>query len=208
MTTNTLPDRSSRSAAVSRRAASRRRLALELHGFTTPPTAAVLAVAKNYARAGGSWPSALLEIRPVPYRRALVNIFKDRSFPTASTTARSAASPRRSLNTPRKQQRPARRNTTPTRRRYKFGHDDRRDQRTSSIYSSAGGVIGMVWRHARMVNHGDVSSTDVAGGIIGATYVTGGSSTVTTTVSIDTAITARSAPSTSRTVRVDRTIMI
>ncbi|MFA5629822.1 MAG: hypothetical protein WC958_06250, partial [Dehalococcoidales bacterium] len=58
------------------------------------------------------------------------------------------------------------------------------------IYSSAGGVIGYglsVMR--RMVNHGEVSSTDVAGGIVGATYVLGtANGTVTTRVYIDTAI--------------------
>ena len=78
------------------------------------------------------------------------------------------------------------------------------------IYSSAGSVIGYglsVMR--RMVNHGDVSSTDVAGGIIGATYVTGGRSTVTTTVSIDTAIHYGSVRAVNVEDRpVDRTIMI
>ena len=58
------------------------------------------------------------------------------------------------------------------------------------IYASAGGVIGYglsVMR--RMVNHGRVSSTDVAGGIVGATYALGQSSgTYTTRTHIDTAI--------------------
>lgn len=54
------------------------------------------------------------------------------------------------------------------------------------IYSSAGGVIGYglsVMR--RMVSHGEVSSTDIAGGIVGATYAIGPGTTV---VNIDTAI--------------------
>ena len=63
-------------------------------------------------------------------------------------------------------------------------------QERPPIYSCAGGVIGYglsVMR--RMVNHGGVSATDVAGGIIGATYVLGTTSgSVTTRVNIDTAI--------------------
>ncbi|PKL00601.1 MAG: hypothetical protein CVV56_05645 [Tenericutes bacterium HGW-Tenericutes-1] len=60
-----------------------------------------------------------------------------------------------------------------------------------AIFGSAGGVIAYglaVMR--RMLNHGTVSGTDVAGGIIGATYVIGGSSsgTVTTYININTAI--------------------
>src|SRR5690606_39397687 len=54
------------------------------------------------------------------------------------------------------------------------------------IYASAGGVIGYgLCEMKRMINHGRVSSTDVAGGIVGATY-TGIRST--TVVFIDTAI--------------------
>ena len=60
-----------------------------------------------------------------------------------------------------------------------------------AIFASAGGVIAYglaVMR--RMLNHGTISGTDVAGGIIGATYVIGGSSggTVKTYININTAI--------------------
>ncbi len=58
-----------------------------------------------------------------------------------------------------------------------------------AVFSSAGGVIAYglaVMR--RMLNHGTISSTDVAGGIIGATYVIGGSTPVTTYINIHTAI--------------------
>ncbi|MBI9009461.1 MAG: hypothetical protein JEZ05_05465 [Tenericutes bacterium] len=54
------------------------------------------------------------------------------------------------------------------------------------IYSSAGGVIGYGLSYMqRMLNHGTISATDVAGGVVGATYVLGDS---TTTVNITTAI--------------------
>ncbi len=65
-----------------------------------------------------------------------------------------------------------------------YGTDDR-----VTIYSSAGGVIGYgLSVMQRMLNHGTISATDVAGGVVGATYVLGGLSTVTTTVNITTAI--------------------
>lgn len=57
------------------------------------------------------------------------------------------------------------------------------------IYSAAGGVIGYglcVMR--RMLNHGNVSSTDVAGGIVGATYAGLGDSNSITYVDINTAL--------------------
>ncbi|MFA5560701.1 MAG: hypothetical protein WC964_02885, partial [Acholeplasmataceae bacterium] len=57
------------------------------------------------------------------------------------------------------------------------------------IYASAGGVIGYglsVMR--RMINHGKVSSTDVAGGIVGATFVYRSNQNTITVVHIDTAI--------------------
>lgn len=54
------------------------------------------------------------------------------------------------------------------------------------IYSSAGGIIGYgLCVMTRMLNHGTVSATDVAGGIVGATYVIGSATTV---VNINTAI--------------------
>ena len=54
------------------------------------------------------------------------------------------------------------------------------------IYSSAGGVIGYGLSYMqRMLNHGTISATDVAGGVVGATYVLGNG---TTTVNITTAI--------------------
>ncbi len=54
------------------------------------------------------------------------------------------------------------------------------------IYSSAGGVIGYgLSVMQRMLNHGTISATDVAGGVVGATYVLGSS---TTYVNITTAI--------------------
>jgi len=54
------------------------------------------------------------------------------------------------------------------------------------IYASAGGVIGYgLCTMRRMVNHGNVVSTDVAGGIVGATYT---GLRQTTVVNIDTAI--------------------
>ncbi len=58
------------------------------------------------------------------------------------------------------------------------------------IYSCAGGIIGYglsVMR--RMLNHGNITATDVAGGIVGATYVLGAESgNEYTYVNIDTAI--------------------
>ena len=60
------------------------------------------------------------------------------------------------------------------------------------INASAGGVVGYgLTRMVRMLNHGVISSTDVAGGIIGSTYILGGvnqSSTPITTVEINTAV--------------------
>ncbi|MDY0211164.1 MAG: hypothetical protein RBQ91_07170 [Acholeplasma sp.] len=60
------------------------------------------------------------------------------------------------------------------------------------VYASAGGVIGYgLFRMKRMLNHGTVSSTDVAGGIVGSTYIVGStssSSIPTTIVDIDTAV--------------------
>ncbi len=54
------------------------------------------------------------------------------------------------------------------------------------IYSSAGGVIGYGLSVMKnMLNHGTISATDVAGGVVGATYVLGSS---TTYVNITTAI--------------------
>lgn len=58
------------------------------------------------------------------------------------------------------------------------------------IYSSAGGVIGYGLTHMkRMINHGNISATDVAGGVVGATmaYSTTSSSAVIPVV-INTAI--------------------
>ncbi|MDY0023855.1 MAG: lamin tail domain-containing protein [Candidatus Izemoplasmatales bacterium] len=64
------------------------------------------------------------------------------------------------------------------------GNDER-----PPIYSSAGGVIGYgLSVMQRMLNHGVISATDVAGGIAGATYVLGGSTSPVTTVNITTAI--------------------
>jgi len=58
-----------------------------------------------------------------------------------------------------------------------------------TIYSSAGGVIGYgLSVMQNMLNHGTISATDVAGGVVGATYVLGASSSTTTTVNITTAI--------------------
>jgi len=55
-----------------------------------------------------------------------------------------------------------------------------------AIYSSAGGVIGYGLSYMqRMLNHGTISATDVAGGVVGATYVLGDGETV---VNITTAI--------------------
>ncbi|MFW5888949.1 MAG: hypothetical protein ACOCUD_01075, partial [Bacillota bacterium] len=58
-----------------------------------------------------------------------------------------------------------------------------------SVYAAAGGVIGYGLSIMRnMLNHGIISSTDVAGGIVGATYVLGGSGSPTTIVNITTAV--------------------
>ncbi|MFP4478253.1 MAG: hypothetical protein ACLFPM_02325 [Candidatus Izemoplasmatales bacterium] len=48
------------------------------------------------------------------------------------------------------------------------------------VYASAGGVIGYGLSYMqRMLNHGTISSTDVAGGVVGATYALGNITTVT-----------------------------
>ena len=59
-----------------------------------------------------------------------------------------------------------------------------------AVYSSAGGVIGYgLCIMECMLNHGTISAMDVAGGIVGATYVIGAESgNATTTVNITTAI--------------------
>jgi hypothetical protein len=60
------------------------------------------------------------------------------------------------------------------------------------VYACAGGVIGYgLCVMSRMLNHGTIASTDVAGGVVGATYVLGGTSADApgiTVVNIDTAI--------------------
>lgn len=60
------------------------------------------------------------------------------------------------------------------------------------INASSGGIVGYgLTRMVRMINHGVISSTDVAGGIIGSTYILGGTSqaaTPITTVEINTAV--------------------
>ena len=60
------------------------------------------------------------------------------------------------------------------------------------INASAGGVVAYgLTRMVRMLNHGTISSTDVAGGIVGSTYILGGqsqASTPVTTVEINTAV--------------------
>ncbi|QWB99668.1 hypothetical protein KHQ88_05755 [Mycoplasmatota bacterium] len=59
------------------------------------------------------------------------------------------------------------------------------------VYASAGGVIGYGLSYMqRMLNHGLISSTDVAGGIVGATYVLGGGASYypETVVNISTAV--------------------
>jgi hypothetical protein len=54
------------------------------------------------------------------------------------------------------------------------------------VYASAGGVIGYGLSEMKnMLNHGIISSTDVAGGVVGATYVLGDQTTV---VDISTAV--------------------
>lgn len=64
------------------------------------------------------------------------------------------------------------------------------DQRPG-IYSAAGGVVGYgLFAMKRMLNHGTIAATDVAGGIVGATYIVG-TNDVTYPVSIvdiDTAV--------------------
>lgn len=66
------------------------------------------------------------------------------------------------------------------------------DQRLG-IYSAAGGVIAYgLCKMTRMLNHGKISSNDVAGGIIGATYIFGradaNGTMPVTNVDIDTAV--------------------
>ncbi|MCU0105578.1 hypothetical protein N7603_07890 [Acholeplasma vituli] len=57
------------------------------------------------------------------------------------------------------------------------------------IHASVGGVIGYgLAKLTKMVNHGLIASTDVAGGVIGATFILGAANGLTTTVNIDTAI--------------------
>ncbi|MDD4166461.1 MAG: hypothetical protein PHN29_05520, partial [Endomicrobiaceae bacterium] len=59
------------------------------------------------------------------------------------------------------------------------------------IHAGAGGVIGYgLCKMKRMLNHGVVAATDVAGGIVGATYILGGTSSSynVTIVDIDTAV--------------------
>ncbi|MDD3958343.1 MAG: hypothetical protein PHO96_05590, partial [Candidatus Izemoplasmatales bacterium] len=59
------------------------------------------------------------------------------------------------------------------------------------VYAAAGGVVGYGLSVMKnMLNHGTISGTDVAGGIVGATYVEGAESpyTKTTVVDINTAI--------------------
>jgi len=57
------------------------------------------------------------------------------------------------------------------------------------VYASAGGVIGYGLSVMRnMMNHGTISSTDVAGGVVGATFVLGGADSPITVVNITTAV--------------------
>lgn len=64
--------------------------------------------------------------------------------------------------------------------------------RRPGINACAGGVIAYgLTQMVRMINHGVIASTDVAGGIVGATYILGGSDSTTsplTTVNINTAV--------------------
>lgn len=152
----------------------------------------VLAVAKNYARAGGILAVCLyseITAGSVP-TSFLVNTIQSSILSNCINYGKISSVTKTIVEYSTK-------TTTSRATQYYADTSDGRNSVTTTegtnerpgIYSSAGGVIGYglsVMR--RMVNHGDVSSTDVAGGIIGATYVTGGSSTVTTTVSIDTAI--------------------
>lgn len=63
-------------------------------------------------------------------------------------------------------------------------------QERPAVYASSGGVIGYGLSVMRnMLNHGIISSTDVAGGVVGATYALGSSSgSYTTVVNITTAV--------------------
>ncbi|MFA7561145.1 MAG: lamin tail domain-containing protein [Candidatus Izemoplasmatales bacterium] len=57
------------------------------------------------------------------------------------------------------------------------------------VHAVAGGVIGYGLSYMQnMLNHGTISSTDVAGGLVGATYVLGGSNSPETIVNISTAV--------------------
>ncbi|MDD4988525.1 MAG: lamin tail domain-containing protein, partial [Candidatus Izemoplasmatales bacterium] len=57
------------------------------------------------------------------------------------------------------------------------------------VYAAAGGVVGYGLSVMKnMLNHGTISGTDVAGGIVGATYVEGAETPKTTIVDINTAI--------------------
>lgn len=64
------------------------------------------------------------------------------------------------------------------------------NQQRIGIRASAGGVIGYgLSIMVRMINHGIVASTDVAGGVVGATYILGATSgTVDNIVNINTAV--------------------
>src|SRR5690554_2017057 len=70
--------------------------------------------------------------------------------------------------------------------------NDRANAMRPGINASAGGVIAYgLTKMVRMINHGTISSTDVAGGVVGATYILGGAdqpSTPITTVTINTAV--------------------
>ncbi|MFA5467181.1 MAG: hypothetical protein WC251_04950, partial [Candidatus Izemoplasmatales bacterium] len=58
-----------------------------------------------------------------------------------------------------------------------------------SVFGTSGGVIGYgLSVMKRMLNHGTITGTDVAGGIVGATYVIGAADFPPTTVNINTAI--------------------
>jgi hypothetical protein len=59
-----------------------------------------------------------------------------------------------------------------------------------AVYAASGGVIGYGLSVMRnMMNHGTISSTDVAGGVVGATYALGATSgSFTTVVNISTAV--------------------
>ena len=71
--------------------------------------------------------------------------------------------------------------------RFYYGTQYVASQERIAIYASAGGVIGYgLCTMQNMLNHGTISSTDVAGGIVGATFALGNG--VTTVVNITTAI--------------------